>query len=49
VTINVLDGAVGTRPSSRQGQPAGGAGRWFPPFSRMMFIFSNDLLIMIFY
>jgi len=49
VTIDILSGTVEIGPSSGQGQPAGGAGRWFPPFFRMMFMFSNDLLMMIFY
>jgi len=49
VTIDVLGVAVGTGPSSGQRQPAGGASRWFPPFSRMIFMFWNDLLMMIFY
>jgi hypothetical protein len=31
VTIDVLGGAVGIRPSSRQEQPTGGAGRWLSP------------------
>eukprot|EP00258_Populus_trichocarpa_P045691 XP_024461710.1 uncharacterized protein LOC7481646 isoform X3 [Populus trichocarpa] len=31
-------GAAGIRPSSGQGQTTGGIGRWFPPFSRMMFM-----------
>jgi hypothetical protein len=33
VAIDVLGGATGIGPSAGQGQPAGGAGRWFPPFS----------------
>jgi hypothetical protein len=49
VAIDVLGGVVGIGPSPGQGQPTSGAGRWFPPFSRMMFMFWNDLLIMIFY
>jgi hypothetical protein len=47
--IDVLGGAAGIRPSSGQGQTAGGTGRWFPHFSHMMFMFRNDLLMMIFY
>jgi hypothetical protein len=43
--IDVLGGAVGIGPSSGQGQLAGGAGRWFPPFSRMMLMLWNDLLM----
>jgi hypothetical protein len=39
VTIDVLGGAVGIGPSSGQGQPASGAGRWFPSFSHLMFMF----------
>jgi hypothetical protein len=31
VAIDVLGGVVGIGPSSWQGQPAGRAGRWFPP------------------
>jgi len=49
VAIDVLGGVVGIRPSPWQGQPASGASRWFPPFFGMMFIFWNDLLMMIFY
>jgi len=49
MVIDVLGGVVGIGPSSRQGQPVSGVGRWFPPFSRMMFMFWNDLLMMIFY
>ena len=37
VAIDVLDGVTRIGPSSRQGQSTGGACRWFPPFSRMMF------------
>jgi hypothetical protein len=47
--IDVLGGAAGIRPSSGQGQTTGGIGRWFPPFSRMMFMIWNDLLMMIYY
>jgi len=36
VAIDVLGVAAEIRPSSGQGQPIGGAGRWFPPFSHMM-------------
>jgi hypothetical protein len=49
VVIDVLGGVVGIEPSPGQGQPASGAGRCFPPFSHMMFMFWNDLLMMIFY
>jgi hypothetical protein len=49
VAIDVLVGAAGIRPSSGQGQSTSGAGRWFPPFSCMMFMFGNDLLMMIYY
>ena len=49
VAIDVLGGVGGIGPSLRQGQPASGAGRWFLPFSRMMFMFWNNLLMMIFY
>jgi hypothetical protein len=49
VAIDVLGGVGGIGPSLGQGQPASGAGRWFPPFSRMMFMFWNNLLMMIFY
>jgi hypothetical protein len=31
MTIDVLGGAAGIGPSSGQGKPAGGAGRWLPP------------------
>jgi len=31
MTIDVLGGAVGIGPSSRQEQPTGGAGRWLAP------------------
>jgi hypothetical protein len=47
--IDVLGGAAGIGPSSRQGQTASGTSRWFLPFSRMMFMFQNYLLMMIFY
>jgi len=47
--IDVLSGVAGIEPSSRQGQTAGGTARWFPPFSRMMFMILNDLLMMIYY
>jgi hypothetical protein len=49
VSIDVLGSVVGIGPSPGQGQPASGVGRWFPPFSHMMFMFRNDLLMMIFY
>jgi hypothetical protein len=49
IAIDVLGGVSGIRPSSRQGHPAGGTGRWFPPFSRIMCMFWNDLLMMIYY
>jgi hypothetical protein len=39
VAINVLGSAAGIGPSLGQEQPLGGAGRWFPPFSRMMSMF----------
>jgi len=39
VALDVLGGAAGIGPLSGQGQPAGGTGRWFPPFSRMMSMF----------
>jgi len=39
VAIDVLGGATGIKPSSGQGYPMGGTGRWFPPFSRMMLMF----------
>jgi hypothetical protein len=45
VAIDVWGGASGIE----QGHPTGGIGRWFPPFSRMMFMFWNDLLMMIYY
>jgi hypothetical protein len=47
--IDVLSGVAGIEPSSRQGQTAGGTARWFPPFSHMMFMILNDLLMMIYY
>jgi len=49
MAIDVLGGGAGIRSSSGQGQPASAAGRWFPPFSRMIFMFWNNLLMMIFY
>jgi hypothetical protein len=49
VAIDVLRGATKIGPSSGQGQPAGGTGKWFPPFSQMMFMFWNDLHMMIYY
>jgi len=39
MAINVLGGATGIRPSSGQGHPTGGTGRWFPPFSCMVLMF----------
>jgi hypothetical protein len=45
MVINGLGGASGIRPSSGQGHPAGGTGRWYPPFSRMMLMLWNDLLM----
>jgi hypothetical protein len=36
MVINGLGGASGIGPSSGQGHPASGTGRWYPPFSRMM-------------
>jgi hypothetical protein len=47
--IDVLGGAAGIRPLSGQGKTAGGTGRWFLPFSCMVFMFWNDLLLMIYY
>jgi hypothetical protein len=48
VTIDVLGGAVGIGPSSRQGQPAGGASRWLPPsfFITLIYeMFYHELLL----
>jgi len=39
VAIDVLDGATGIRPSSGQGHPTSGTGRWFPPSSLIMLIY----------
>jgi hypothetical protein len=39
VALDVLGGAVGIRPSSGQGQPAGGTGRWFSPSSFITLIY----------
>jgi len=39
VALDVLGGAAGIGPLSRQEQPAGGTGKWFPPFSCMMSMF----------
>jgi hypothetical protein len=39
VAIDVLGGAAGIRPSSGQGQPVGGTGRWFPSPSLIMLIY----------
>ena len=47
--IDVLGGVVEIGPSLGQGQPVSGAGRWFPPFSGMIFMFLNNLVMMIFY
>jgi len=49
MAIDVLGGVVRIGPSLRQGQPVSWVGRWFPPFSHIMFMFWNDLLMMIFY
>jgi hypothetical protein len=49
LAIDVLGGAAKIGSSSGQGQPTGGTGRWFPPFSHMMFMFWNDLHMMIYY
>jgi hypothetical protein len=45
----MLGGATMIGPLIEQGHPTGGMGRWFPPFSCMMFMFRNNLLMMIFY
>jgi hypothetical protein len=45
VAIDILGGATRIEPLLGQGQPASGTGRWFPPFSRMMFMFWNDILL----
>jgi len=45
IAIDVLGGAAGIGPSLGQGQPAGEAGRGFPPFSRTMLMLWNDLLM----
>jgi hypothetical protein len=48
VTIDVLGGVAGIRSSSRQGQPASGAGRWLPPFFFITLIYEilyHDLLL----
>jgi len=47
--IDALGGAAGIRPSSGQGQTVGGTRRWFRPFSHIMFMFWNNLLMMIYY
>jgi hypothetical protein len=39
VAIDVLGGTFGIRPLSGQGHPAGGTGRWFPPFSCITLMF----------
>jgi hypothetical protein len=49
VTIDMLGGATMIGPSIEQGHLIGGISRWFPSFSRMMFMFWNNLLMMIFY
>ena len=49
VAIDVLGGVAGIGPSPGQRQPISGAGRWFPSFSHMMFMFCNDLRMMIYY
>jgi len=49
VTIDVLSGATVIGPLTGQVHPTGGMGKWFLHFSRMMFTFSNDLLMMIYY
>ena len=44
VAINFLGGATGIGPSSGQGHPTGGIGRWFPPFfSCITLMFQNNL------
>ena len=43
--INVLGGATGIGPATGQGYPTGGAGWWFPPFSCIMLMFWNDLVM----
>jgi len=45
VVVDVSGVIIGIGPSSRQGQPAGGTGKWFPPFSCMMLLLWNDLLM----
>jgi hypothetical protein len=47
--IDVLGDATRIGPSPRQGQTVGATGRCFPPSSRMMFMFWNDLFMMIYY
>jgi len=47
--IDVIGGAAWIDPSLGQGQTAGGTCRWFPSFSHMMFMFCNDLCMMIYY
>jgi len=49
VAMDVLGGVARIGPSLGQGQPTSGAGTWFAPSSRMMLMFWNDLLMMIFY
>jgi len=47
--IDVIGGVAWIGPSSGQGQIAGGTCKWFSSFSHMMFMFCNDLRMMIYY
>jgi hypothetical protein len=42
VTIDVLGGGTVIGPSTRQGHPMGGTGRWLPPPSSIMIISRNE-------
>jgi hypothetical protein len=48
VTIDVLGGATGIRPSTEQGHPTEGTSRWLPPFSSVTWVSKVNLLWMIY-
>jgi len=44
-SFNVSGGATGIKPSTWQGHPTGGAGKWPPPFSIIILDPWNDFFI----
>ena len=49
VTIDVLGGATGIGPSTKQGYPTGGIGRWLPPPFNITWVSKVNLLWRIYY